>query len=59
MRQNGTWWIRSETDPRWDAQGSASVGGFCMPPEVEQAIKSKKETLGDPPDDLESGYIKD
>jgi hypothetical protein len=56
----GTWWIRSESDPRWSDTGSAQVGGFMRPSEVDRAIERlRKELGGEPPADLEWGYVKD
>lgn len=59
MIRHGTWWIASKTDPRWKASGRGEVGMFAKPPEVDTKIAELKVTLGDPPDDLEWGYMKD
>lgn len=58
MRQ-GTWWIRSRTDPRWDAGGQGLVGGFTLPEAARKLIEELRGRLGEPPDDLEFGYMKD
>ncbi len=55
----GSWWIRSETDPRWNCNGKGEVGGFVMPRECEKKIEELKLTLGEPPEDLKFGYMKD
>jgi hypothetical protein len=55
----GTWWIRSESDSRWNSSGRARVGGFAKPQEVDEEVKRLKKTLGEPPQDLEWGYMKD
>jgi hypothetical protein len=55
----GTWWIRSEKDPRWNADGKGQVGMFGRPAEAEAKVEELKKTLGDPPEDLEWGYMKD
>jgi hypothetical protein len=56
----GSWWIRSKSDPRWDEKGrSPVVGGFVMPEECKRAIEQKKITLGEPPEDLTWNYMKD
>ena len=56
----GTWWLKSKADPRWDDSGaSASVGMFAMPAEVKQRVEELKARLGEPPSDLEWGYMKD
>ena len=58
--RKGSWWIRSKTKPEWNESGdSDSVGGFMIPSEATAAIERKKQTLGEPPDDLEWGYMKD
>lgn len=56
----GTWWIRSASDPRWKASGHSDiVGMFMRPPEVDSKLSELTKVLGDPPDDLEWGYMKD
>jgi hypothetical protein len=55
----GSWWLRSKSDPRWNCNGRAMVGGFMKPKEVDEAVERKKVELGEPPDDLEWGYMKD
>jgi hypothetical protein len=57
--RKGSWWISSKTDPRWDCSGTAMVGGFLKPAGVDVAVASKQKTLGEPPTDLEWGYMKD
>jgi hypothetical protein len=55
----GAWWLRSASDPRWNAKGeSPAVGGFVMPEEVEAKLKALTVQLGPPPADLEWGYHK-
>lgn len=57
----GRWHLYSKTDPRWNERGDARAMAFTagMPREVEAAIKRLKETLGEPPDDLEYSCMKD
>lgn len=59
MLRSGTWWIRSETDPRWSANGHAEVGMFARPAEVDAKITELTKNYGEPPADLEWGYEKD
>jgi hypothetical protein len=60
MQKQGSWWLKSETDPRFDASGRGIVGGFQCPEEAKAAIKQKEEELGvEAPEDLEFGYMKD
>lgn len=55
----GTWWLKSKSDPRWDVTGYGPVGGFVMPDEAVQAKKKLEKKYGPPPEDLEFGYMKD
>ena len=57
--RQGSWWLRSESDDRWNCDGKALVGSFMMPEECKQKIEALKKILGDPPEDLEWGYMKD
>jgi hypothetical protein len=57
--KKGSWWVRCESDPRWDKDGRALVGGFLMPKALEEYIEKKTEELGTPPADCEWGYMKD
>ena len=52
----GTWWISSNIDPHWIAEGIGLVGGGQRPAEVGAKIEELKKELGDPPPDLEWGY---
>lgn len=56
--QEGSWYIISKKDPRWNASGTGFVGMLTKPEEVDATIEEKKKTLGEPPDDLEWGYMK-
>lgn len=56
----GSWWVTCPSDPRWDASGTARVGGFTMPDEVRQHLDTKQRELNmPPPADCEWGYMKD
>jgi hypothetical protein len=57
--REGTWWVRSESDPRWNASGRAKVGMYGKPDAVDIKVAEMVALLGDPPDDLEWGYMKD
>jgi len=57
--RNGSWWLSSKTDKRWNAHGSGMVGGFGMPTECKKKLEKLKKQYGEPPDDLEFGYMKD
>lgn len=59
MLKQGTWWLESKTDSRWNCTGTASVGGFEMCPEARSALERLIEVLGEPPEDLQHGYMKD
>jgi hypothetical protein len=58
--REGTWWVHSEKDKRWNKTGR----GFGLvvsggPQEMQDWIKECREKLGDPPSDAEMGFIKD
>ena len=57
--REGSWWLRSKSDQRWNSDGRADVGGFVMPEECKQKLEALKRKLGEPPYDLEWGYMKD
>lgn len=58
--KEGSWWLNSKSDPRWNVEGRSSyVGGLVMPSDCESKIEELKKELGEPPDDLEWGYMKD
>lgn len=59
LTTSGSWWLTSRLDSRWKASGSASVGGFSMPAECERRLSELKAEFGEPPADLEWGYMKD
>lgn len=60
MLQEGTWWLESKSDSRWNITGSGLVGMFGIPPKAQEAIEQKKKELGeDHPGDLRYGYMKD
>jgi len=53
-----SWWLRSESDTRWNANGNCMYGGFVMPNEVKNQIENFKLKYGDYPKDLEWGCMK-
>ena len=55
----GTAWLKSKTDPKWNVYISCNVGGFMMPTELKKEFDNKKKELGQAPEDLEWGYMKD
>lgn len=61
MFGKGSWWVQSKTNPRWNGSGSTKSLLFSggPPPEALKHIEKKKRKLGDPPDDLEWGGLKD
>lgn len=54
----GTWWVHSELDPRWNAEG------FCVweyaergePPQIDEWLGRCAATFGTPPADLTLGF---
>jgi hypothetical protein len=59
MDRMGSWWIRSGKDPRWNLEGRGSFNIFSAEELMLDLIEKMKKTLGDLPDDLEIGFIKD
>lgn len=59
VAREGSWRVRSESDPSWNCDGRGDVGGFIMPKECKAKIDELKLTLGEPPEDLEWEYMKD
>ena len=57
--REGSWWLRSKSDSRWNSDGRTYVGGFVMPDECKRKLDELKKTLSEPPEDLEWGYMKD
>jgi len=42
----GSAWLHSEKDPRWDYSTNCFCGGFIMPPEIETKIKEFEKKYG-------------
>ncbi len=60
LLRHGSWWVTSASDPRWNGSGrSDHVGMFATPGEATAHVERKRQELGEPPDDLEWGYMKD
>lgn len=57
--REGSWWIYSKKDSKWNRSGRGFVGGLMKPDEVDKVVEELKKELGEPPDDLEWGYMKD
>lgn len=58
--REGTWWVSSKSDPRWDKSGRGC--GFALsggPSEIQEWIDECKKNFGDPPKDAEYGFMKD
>ena len=56
---DGSWWLSSKTDPRWNCNGRCECGAFVIPNECKSALEKLKEKFGEQPSDLEYGYMKD
>lgn len=51
------WWIRSNEDPRWNSDGTATIRlGGGPPREIILALERMGSDFGDHPTDLEWGY---
>lgn len=59
MFKKGAWFLSSKTNPKWNCNGEATVGGFLMPKECQQAIEDKKKEFNEnTPKDLTWSYHK-
>ena len=57
--RQGSCWVQSKKDPRWDHHWTdVSVGMFSRPSDAEVWVELCKEKYGEQPDDLEFGYMK-
>jgi hypothetical protein len=54
MGKEGTWWLHSKKDRRWNRSGpSGACDASAMPPEAQAALAERRRALGqEPPDDL-------
>lgn len=60
MMKQGSWWVKSVSDPRWDDNGRGEVGMLGLPKGAENSIDRMKERLKiELPKDIEYGYMKD
>ena len=57
--REGSWYLYSESHPEWRVDGRGFCGGFTKPKELNEALEKLKEKYGNPPKDLEWGYMKD
>jgi hypothetical protein len=58
--KEGTWWLKSKNDPRWNKTSR----GFGLvtesgPGELGSWLKECRKKFGRPPDDCECGFAKD
>ena len=59
MGGHGTWWIRSKKDSRWNREGEGFYDTFSAEEMLRGKVAEMKKTLGEYPDDLEIGFMKD
>ena len=59
MMANGSWWLESKSDPRWNINGTGSVGMFGMPSACREKLEELRAIYGEAPADLSYGYMKD
>ena len=59
LLSEGVAWLRSKTDDRWNVSVTCSCGGFMIPTPLKNIMEAKEKELGEPPEDLEWGYMKD
>lgn len=56
----GSWWVICKSDLRWDKSGRAC--GLVMlggPQEMQEWIRQCTMKYGEPPEDIEIGFVKD
>jgi hypothetical protein len=58
-REDVTWYLSSESDVRWNAQGRCWMGGYGEPPQLHRAIYRLRRRLGPMPTDLQVTYERD
>lgn len=46
IKCDGWWWLSSNSDPRWKADGRGEVGGYDMCPEAKKALEALKTKYG-------------
>ena len=54
----GIWYLRSTKDPRWNADGHGFVSIFGSE-DKDRKLEELKKLYGNPPDDLEWGFVKE
>lgn len=58
MRAMGTWFIRSQRDPRWNREGIEELDCIQADKKLRKMAEEMKKTLGEYPEDLEIGFQK-
>ena len=56
--EDGSWWLTSKSDPRWNCEGHDWVGGGFMPEECRKKLAELEKKFGKQPKDLKWGYYK-
>ena len=57
--REGTWYLYSKSDSKWNVSGRCMCGGFVIPDEAKKAKEELEAKYGESPKDLELGYEKD
>ena len=57
----GSWYLYSKLDPHWNATGRCEnlIVSAGMPEECSTKLEELKQQLGNPPEDLKYGVMKD
>lgn len=58
MVKEGSWFVESKIDPRWDNSGRCFGDSFCVP-DMEKWIEKCKKEYGLPPSDATQAFYKD
>lgn len=58
LEKKCSWWIRSESDSRWNCDGEGTcIGMICL--ELDNKLEELKKNFGEPPKDVTVGFMKD
>ena len=57
--KEGSWWLNSKEDERWNCQGRCCVGSFTIPSGCKDKLEELRKKYGKEPEDLKFGYMKD
>ena len=59
MTKHGVWWFKSKSKPEWNISGEGYVNALFVCQEAKTKLEELKEKLGESPEDLTYGFMKD